>query len=338
MMKKTILIMTASIMAVSISLKAQTNDFYDDAPTNPLKGTGNIVVGGEVENEIIIDLSTLPLRNVIVKETTIQGDKIGFTGAYRYDGYSLYDILDRVVLKKKNLSEFPPIIDLYVEVSNDSGDKVVLSWGELFYPNNRHQIIIATAVTRIVPSKTKDLWPLPEYSKLVVGPDLVTARNISNPSRITVRSLDCKYAITKDMSPMLSEKMNLRINGELKTEFTRLPGTSKLYTYKTVFYGRGRGIHGTTPFTGVMLPAILDGSYTLSQNALQRGLVIIAGIDGYRSAFTLSEIVNRNDQQEFLLIDRGNEEGSGRFSIFPAADFFSDRAIKSIMEINLLLD
>jgi hypothetical protein len=47
--------------------------------------------------------------------------------------------------------------------------------------------------------------------------------------------------------------------------------------------------------------------------------------------------VNRNDQQEILLIDRDNYEGAGRFSLFPACDFFSDRAIKAIMEINLLL-
>ncbi|MCK7537686.1 MAG: hypothetical protein MZV63_45405 [Marinilabiliales bacterium] len=63
----------------------------------------------------------------------------------------------------------------------------------------------------------------------------------------------------------------------------------------------------------------------------------LAGVDGYRAAFTLSELVNRNDQEETLVIDRKDEQGSGRFSLFPAADFFSDRAIKSVMEINLLL-
>jgi len=32
---------------------------------------------------------------------------------------------------------------------------------------------------RIVPSKTKELWQLPETSKLVVANDLLTERNIS---------------------------------------------------------------------------------------------------------------------------------------------------------------
>jgi beta-aspartyl-peptidase (threonine type) len=66
-------------------------------------------------------------------------------------------------------------------------------------------------------------------------------------------------------------------------------------------------------------------------------MVVIAGLDGYRAAFTLSEIVNRNDQQEVLIIDKDNYEGAGRFSIFPACDYFSDRAIKAVMEIDLLL-
>jgi beta-aspartyl-peptidase (threonine type) len=116
-----------------------------------------------------------------------------------------------------------------------------------------------------------------------------------------------------------------------------LPGKLDSETYRTVFYGRGMGIHGTTPFTGNMLSDVLSGYCQLNGGVLRNGIAVIAGVDGYRAAFTLSEIVNRNDQQEVLVIDHGDEEGAGRFSLFPAGDFFSDRAIKSIMEVNLLL-
>ena len=44
---------------------------------------------------------------------------------------------------------------------------------------------------------------------------------------------------------------------------------------------------------------------------------------------------NRNDQQEFLLVKTDPGEDGGLFRIFPAADFFSDRAIKSVSEIHL---
>jgi hypothetical protein len=43
-----------------------------------------------------------------------------------------------------------------------------------------------------------------------------------------------------------------------------------------------------------------------------------------------------NDQAEFLLIDLGQGQSGGRYSVFPAADFFSDRAIKAVQEIHFL--
>jgi L-asparaginase / beta-aspartyl-peptidase len=336
-MNKLLLASVAVLMMFAVSVAAQTNDFYDDAPTSSLRGSKKILVTGEVAKEMTVDFKKLPLRSITVKETAMKDGGVSFTGAYRYDGYSLYDILDGVVLKKKNEAEFPPIIDLYVEVSNDAGESVTFSWGEIYYPVERHRIIVATSVARIVPSKSKDLWPLPQEIKVVAGNDLITARNISNPVRITIKSLDSKYVINKNISPMFSETMRLCVNGKLRSVITELPQKSVDMTYKTVFYGRGKGIHGTTPFTGIMLSDILSGYYTLSPEVLQKGMVVVAGADGYRAAFTLSEIANRNDQQEMLIVGSDNPEGAGRFSLFPAADFFSDRAVKSIMEVNLRL-
>ncbi len=336
-MKRVTLLISALVILMAIPAAGQTNDFYDDAPTVKLKGSTKILVTGEVQKDVTIDVTRLPKHSLTVKETTLTDGKVGFTGAYRYDGYSIYDILDRVVLKKKNEAEFPPIIDLYVEITNDRGESVVFSWGEIYYPVNRHRLIIATSVARIVPSKAKDLWPLPAETKIVAGNDLITSRNISNPVKITVKSLDSKYPINKGMTPLYSETMKICVNGKQRAILTELPEDMDSETYKTVFYGRGMGIHGTTPFAGGMVHQLLGDYYRLSPVALQKGLVVIAGLDGYRAAFTLSEIVNRNDQQELLIIDQDNYEGAGRFSLFPAGDFFSDRAIKAVMEIDMLL-
>ncbi|MHC1733724.1 MAG: isoaspartyl peptidase/L-asparaginase family protein [Bacteroidales bacterium] len=336
-MKKLTILFSALVLLMTLPAAGQTNDFYDDAPTVKLKGNTKIFVTGEIEKDVTVDITRLPKHSITVKETTLSDGAVGFTGAYRYDGYSLYDILDRVVLKKKNEAEFPPIIDLYVEITNDRGETALFSWGEIYYPVNRHRLMIATSVARIVPSKAKDLWPLPAGTKIVAGNDLVTSRNISNPVKITVKSLDSKYAINKGMSPMFSETMKICVNGKQRAILSELPEGMDSETYHTVFYGRGMGIHGTTPFTGAMLHELIKDYYRLSPEALQKGMVVIAGLDGYRAAFTLSEIANRNDQQELLIIDRDNYEGAGRFSLFPAGDFFSDRAIKAVMEIDLLL-
>lgn len=313
-------------------LTAQTNDFYDDAETIKLPQHA-IEIAGEVANPGQIDFSTLPLRSVIVKETLLEGNSDKFIGAYRYDGYSLYDILNQAVLQKKNAGEFPPVIDLYVEIENAKGEKAVFSWGEIYYPIHRNEIIIATQVARIVPSKTKELWPLPTLSKMVVASDFVTERNISSPVKITVKSYAGNFVINKGMKPLYTPAFSLQKGDSRLNETDNLPGNLVKYNFPAIFYGRGTGIHSITPFTGVLLKEILAQHFSININDLRKGLFIITGKDGYHAAFTFSEIMNRNDQAEFLVIPTEKDEDGGAFKIFPAADFFSDRAIKSVESI-----
>ena len=332
-------ILAAVLLAGGLNIQsfAQTNDFYDDAETVKFS-IPSVTIEGEIGNPGKVDFSSLPLRSVVVKETLLQDGKDHFVGAYRYDGYSLYDILNLVVLKKKDEALFPPIIDLYVEIENDRNEKVVLSWGEIYYPIHRHEILIATQVARIVPSKTKDLWTLPTESRLVVASDLLTHRNISNPTKITIRSYGGNFTFTKGINPMVAESFTLVGQDEKKHEFTKLPGQLTKLTYPSVFYGRGSGIHGTTPFEGVLLKEILKDYLGMTAENLQKGLFIIAGKDGYHATFTYSEIMNRNEQDEFLLVPMAAGEDGGNFKIFPSADFFSDRAIKSVESIQLVLN
>lgn len=312
-----------------------TNNFYDNTPTYPLP-LKDITVEGEIENPGKVDLSVLPLHSVIVKETWLDSagnDK--FTGAFRYDGYSLFDILDKRIIKKANSTEFNSIIDLYVEIENDKGEKATFSWGEIFYPNNLHKIILASSVSRIVPSKTKDLWKLPEYGKIVAAGDLVTERNIFSPVKITIRSFPKSFKTIKGLSPMYSGTINIFNGVDKAGEIVTAPSAEKNVTYNTTFYGRGRGIHSTSPFTGVMLKGLLLKYYPFTKENLKTGMMCFAGQDGYRCAVSYSELFNRNDQQEFLLITTPKDEDGGIFRMFPAADFFSDRAIKSLCEIDL---
>ena len=192
-----------------IDTSDNTNNFYDNTETLQLPMV-DLIIEGEISNPGKVDLSTLPLHSIIVKETLLDSagsDK--FTGAYRYDGYSLFDILNSRKIIKSNSEEFNPIIDLYIEIENRKGEKVVFSWGEIYYPNNLHKIIIAGSVSRIVPSKTKDLWPLPSTGKLVAGSDLISERNISDPVKITVRSFPKSFQVVKGMSPMYSSDIKL---------------------------------------------------------------------------------------------------------------------------------
>jgi len=312
------------------------NNFYDDTETISLKG-GEIEIAGEIENPGIVDLKSMTKHSVIVKEALLKEDeKNAFTGAYRYDGYSLFDILTDRIINKKNKEEFSSIIDLYVEIENDKGEKVVVSWGEIYYPNNLHKIILATDVSRIVPSKTKDLWPLPQERKLIIGSDLITERNISNPVKITVRSYSRSIPVNRRIDSLYSGEIRLFSNNNLVMTLSEIPKDIQLETENTIFYGRGRGIHSTQPFTGIYLKELLMKYWSLNKGDLKKGLIAVIGKDGYRSVFSYSEIMNRNDQSEVMLIPcKKDEEDGGKFRLFPGADFFSDRAVKAISEIRL---
>lgn len=309
-----------------------TNDFYDNAETHALN-VQPIKVEGEIENPVMVNFSNLPVRSVIVKETLLSESGDQFVGAYRYDGYALYDILNQAKLNKKNKEEFNPIIDLYVQIVNEQGEKVNISWGEIYYPNHLQEIIIATRVMRIVPSKTNELWPLPQKGKLVVSTDLITERNISNPVKITVKSYPKSFETVKGLKPLYSPKIDIYNDNKLVKTITENPKDLNIEEFHTIFYGRGRGIHSTQPFTGVMIKNVLGKHVEMNQKNIREGIFLVVAKDGYRGVFTYSEVMNRNDQSEILLVCRPEVKEDGIFRIFPACDFFSDRAIKGITEI-----
>jgi len=337
MKKVSILLISVFVLSqlVAQNKSPETNDFYDNDSTFEL-GKPILEISGEIANPGKVDLTKLPIHSEIVKEARLneKGDTV-FVGAYRYDGYSLYDILNNSVIKKKNEKEFSSIIDLYVEIENGKGEKVVVSWGEIYYPVNRHKLIFATKVMRIVPSKTKDLWPLPIENKFVVATDLVTERNISNPVKITVKSYSRSYTVNRDLENKFSKEIAVYKRENKVETISKYPGEFQKSIYNAVFYGRGKGIHGITQFNGALLKNVIGKHLGKTRKDIQSSLIAVVGKDGYRCVFTYSELFNRNDFQNVLLIDRNDEANDGAFSIFPAPDFFSDRAIKSISEIRI---
>jgi hypothetical protein len=51
--------------------------------------------------------------------------------------------------------------------------------------------------------------------------------------------------------------------------------------------------------------------------------------------FSLSEVINRNDQASILIVPCGEGVDGGRFRLLPACDFFSDRAVKALSGVYL---
>lgn len=259
-----------------------------------------------------------------------------FLGSYHYDGYSLFDILKEKYVRKNNREEFKSVIDLLILVENRQGERVILSWGEIFYPNSLHRVMIATRVAPIIPTLTQEEWPLPRETRLIVAGDLATVRNIPAPSKITVFSSPLSFKRRAVQGGLYSPAIRIfDAQGKKRQTLASLPENLPLFDYPSVFYGRGKGFHGIQNFHGRPLREILKSLFPASESNLMRSYFTIAALDGYRIAVSFGELFNRNDFVEFLLVDRGPGSDGGRFSLFPAPDFFSDRAVKAVSTIHL---
>lgn len=325
------LLLIALIVPASLSAQ-ENNDFYDNVPLKEYP-CPKIEIAGEVVSPGPVDLSPLPLRQVLVREAILKEGKETFVGSYVFQGYSLFDILKERFVAKKNAAEFPSVIDLFVVVENGKGEKALFSWGEIFYPITPHRILVAVKAAPIIPSLTKEVWPLPDSPRVVAADDLFSERTVDNPTKITVLSAPMSFKVEKGKSPMNAPAFSLVSAGKTVALFKEPPTEGPFLTMPSVFYGRGKGFHGVTRFSGRPLRSALEKYLPPTAERLRHGCFIVASDDGYRVVFSYSELFNRTDNGEFLLLDKQSEDG-GRFTIYPSPDFFSDRAVKSVKEIH----
>jgi hypothetical protein len=331
-MLKHVCLVLILLSVLCLSLWAvENNDFYSKTPLREL-GALTLEVAGEVEQAGPVDLAVLPKHELLVRSTDLAKTGPDFIGAYRCSGYSLFDILKDRLLKKKTAAEFNLPLDLYVIVENAAGERVVLGWGEIFYPAQLHRVVIATAMAPIVPSKTGHVWPLPDKPVLVCGTDLYTVRALQQPTRLTVVSAAGTVPVNKGLKPLYAGDADV-VCAAKSASLAKLLGNVEERDYPCFFYGRGMGFHGFERFQGRLLGQALAKAAPLNRDSLRRGLWLISGADGYRVVLSWSEIANRNDQAEFLVVNRGRDEKGGRFSLYPTPDFFSDRAVKALREI-----
>jgi hypothetical protein len=297
---------------------------------------GNIEVLGEIKKPGTVRFKGLIKREVFIREaSTGQDGSQQFTGAYRYRGYSLFDLLHSFEYKKNNAEEFPPGIDMYVIVENDIGETVVFSWAEIFHTSNPHQVLIAIEMSAIEPYKKEVNYPAGEVWKLVSGSDLNAERHLENPVRISVQSFNEKeYTIDRDIEPLYSESLRVEMEGELVMDIKDDPGAANHHTYHTVFYGMGMGYHSNPVFTGPYLHEFLQGHINLADKSLLRnGLVCFAGIDGYRAVFSFSQLFNRRDQSPPILAIPDDPSDGGYYRLFLPDAFYADYSIKSVSDM-----
>jgi hypothetical protein len=333
-MKTAAFFMIAFLMATTAQAQTaakSTSSFFDDSDGRDL-APKSIVIAGEVQSPGVVELSSLPIRSIAVKEMGSENGKPVFRGAFFVNGYSLYDILNATNFKKVPENTFPSPVDMYVIVENGKGEKAAFSWGEIFYRNS-FDILIAKTVQPINPARAKVSYPLPDGPRLICAGDLLNVRYLDNPTKITVRSW--RGAVSKD-KPKDIYAPELNVTGQsIHLRIADVQPAVEKRTYSDVGYGHGMGFKGNETVTGYLLKSVLAAGFKPTPEMLKEWIAVGSAKDGYRVVYSLSEIMNRIDNQDFLLLDKKDTPESGRFLIYPSGDFFADRDIRSAEKVEL---
>jgi len=327
-----ILMIIFTLSVIAQDKNESTPGFFDDSELKEFS-IGSIIVAGEVENPGPVEFASLPLNGFPVKDLDYGNGKIKFTGSYFVSGYSLFDIINTKKIKKENGAEFGPLVDMYVIVENDRGEKAVFSWGEIFYSKNNFGTIITKSVRAINPPKMKMKWALPEEPRIFCLNDAFNSRSIGNPSRITVKSFAGNYSRERIKETFVPEIKIIK--GDNSFSVKDLSG-AEIRKFRGIGYGHGRGWKGTDEVEGALLSAILLKNANFDMNETRGTILCFSSRDGYRVTYSLSEIINRNDMNDFLLIEKNGSAEDGKFNSFATPDFFVDRNVRSVEKIEAL--
>ncbi len=314
----------------ALALGQDRNSLFENAEPKSY-AVKSVLVQGEVQNPGYVGLDSLPLRSSAIKELGMENGKQVFKGAFFVTGYSLYDILDSKKFKKDPENKFSPPVDLYVIVENEKGEKATFSWGEIYYRNS-FDILIAKTIWAINPSRAKTKWALPEEPRLMCGSDLLNIRFLSNPTKITVKSFHGNLPDEKPKDIYSAEFKIVTSAGSVS--IGEIGSSAEKRTLNNVRYGHGMGFKDVQNLTGFRLKDLIE--LRLNPGDVRDSIAVVSAKDGYRVALSASEILNRNDNQDFILVDRKGSAEDGRYLLFEAGDFFADRDVRSVEKIEFM--
>ena len=289
------------------------------------------------------DLNGFDAIRVQLNEIMADGS---FQGVFHYSGVPLKSLLELAGVEKEETA-FGKKVDLAILVRNKKGDRVALSWGEVFY-RNPGEIIVATSASPIMPHKDCKRCHDPEvykprldrfqrkigFPKLVISSDTYADRSLEDITSIEVL----------DLRPKMPAK---KLKELYSTEFTIVGAMEKAIAIKdlgiyprreiTVMHlGEGKGYHGIDKFAGVPFRAILDTAGVAPD--LSKAFLVSAP-DGYRSLFSYGEIFLNPAGDRMTLADRINGQpiqNGGKFILVPPGDLMSDREVKAVQKIEVI--
>ncbi|MBN2332142.1 MAG: hypothetical protein JXO49_08660 [Deltaproteobacteria bacterium] len=305
---------------------------------------------GAVRQELTIQTEAL----ADFESQTVQFNDLSRDGTNRgiihYRGVPLRILLELAGIAKADQG-FNKLVDLAVVVENNNGQKIALSWGEIFFrlPGN---VLIAYTGTPLQPGHLncgrcheKEVYEprlavqqrTIAYPKLLITGDRWADRALEGVTKITVvelppqpgnRKLDPLYAPETLITGAVAKPMTV----------TSLPADLPRQEIKAFPVGEGRLYHGPgeCTFSGVAFQDLIARS---SPTADLNTVIMAWAPDGYRSLFSLGELQLGRDGDRMLFADQ--REGkqlhkNGRFVLVSPADLMADRWLKAVGRIEII--
>ncbi|MCD6527475.1 MAG: molybdopterin-dependent oxidoreductase [Desulfuromonas sp.] len=336
--------LTRSITALLFFLYLGSSTLAADttSPTEPL-----LTITGAVNHPMQLTLADLQrLQSVEVQHNEVTSNG-AYHGVFHHRAVPLRTLLAMANIEQKG-STFKKPVDATIVLSDAKGKKVVLSWGEIFY-HNPAEVVLSYESTPVLPTKNnctmchepedfqfamQQLYRPIALSKLVITGDFYSDRFLEGVVNIDV--VDVRPAITVNRDARLFSPQ-IHINGAVSnplhiTSLKRYP--RRQITKKVV--GVGRGYHGLHTFSGTPLAVILkDAGAKLQMDQI----VILSATDGYRSSFSMGELMVSTLGEQILLADTADGdpiEQGGKFRVIVGPDYTDDRDVQAITTIEVI--
>ncbi|MHC1697288.1 MAG: SAM-dependent methyltransferase [Geobacteraceae bacterium] len=315
-------------------------------PTSGWSSPQEFTITGLVKRPLALSLEDLAKFHT----TTLRINDIKKNGAYHgvftTQGVPLKNLLD-VALVEKEASNYAKPIDLAIVVRDKSGNKVALSWGEVFY-RNPADVVIAYSATPVMPHHdncgschTNDFTKpyLDQLSrtislpKLVIANDFDSDRSLEGIVSIEVVNLQPKGTVKKK-GELFSPR--LVFSGQMENPVTifsldNLPRA----TVAMNIVGDGRGFHGRGLYSGVPLAELVTA---VGIEPDLRSVIIISSPDGYRALVSWGELTLSPQGQRIIVADEVNGkpiEKGGKFMLVLPDDLATDREVKAVAKIEV---
>lgn len=345
-------------------------------PTTAAEPSVGVAISGSVTKPQTVSaaaLAGLTRRALLVKAPGAAGR---YRGTFEAEGVALKDLLDRAGIAKRVDDGFDRPLDLAVVVTGRDGRKALFSWGELFLADDSGAALLADRIRPFVPHHHAPITDPRFAPGTWLGLEARASLDVSHCSschdggklgRIDVPRGLCLVPVRdRDGRRFVEDVASIEVRqagfpappkkDDAKDPWVEAPslippaGTARPLTAEALMgvtrvegeddtVGLGRGYRGRSRWSGVSLAALLRSCLRADADP---GLlfVVVTASDGYRSLYSGGEIFLSRLGENVVLID--TEDGtpllrkSGRLKSIVRADFFVDRAVRSLAEVRCL--